>query len=399
MKRVLQAIAWFFNRVVKIPGNILSLFIRRFVPVQEGTIMCWAYNFKQYGCNPKYLSDYILDNCDGYKIYWVFRSDKYVKEVDKRINYVRFRSWRYYILVNSAEFLITNSRTDPYRIYWKKRPGQKYLMLWHGGVALKKVEKDAEKKLGYGYVLKARTDSWICDLMISGCENQTRLLREKFWYSGEILEKGIPRNDIFFKHELHKQIKESVCKRYDIPAGNRIILYAPTFRRDQSIKPYEIDWNRTLPHIRGLFNGEETTVLIRLHTNLINKVDTSPLLNDRNTIDATTYHDMQELLCISDMLITDYSSSMFDFTMQGRPCILYATDIEKYDRGYYFNFNELPFPVARTQSELIETIEKFDETEYKKTLKKFFDEKIGFFENGHASEAITKWIKEHSIKQ
>ena len=399
MKRILQAIAWLFNRIAKIPGNLLSFFIRCFVPVQKGVIMCWAYNFKQYGCNPKYLSDYILDNCKDYKIYWVFRSNKYTKEVDSRIEFVKFRSWKYYLLVNKAEFLITNSRTDPYRIYWKKRPEQKYLMLWHGGVALKKVEKDAEKKLGYGYVIKAKIDSRICDLMISGCKNQTRLLKEKFWYSGSILEQGIPRNDILFNTEQHKLIKEKVCKQYNIPVENRIILYAPTFRRNRSIKPYYIDWNKVVPHISKMFNEENISVLIRLHPNLINKVDTSPLTSNNNVIDATMYHDMQELLCVCDMLITDYSSSMFDFTMQKKPCILYATDIEKYDRGYYFNFKELPYPVARTQEELIDIITAFDNNRYKAELQKFLDEEIGLFEYGGASKAITEWIKEHSLQQ
>ncbi|MBO7301791.1 MAG: CDP-glycerol glycerophosphotransferase family protein [Bacteroidaceae bacterium] len=398
MRRTIQAIIWLLNRIVKIPGNILSFLIRCFVPVQKGVIICWAYNFKQYSCNPKYLSEYILDNENDYKIYWVFRSNKYAKRLDKRIEYVKFRSWKYFKLINSAEFLITNLRTDPYRIYWHKRPEQKYLMLWHGGVALKKIEKDAEKKLGYGYVVKAKIDSKICDLMISGCKNQTTLLQEKFWYSGNILERGIPRNDIFFNTELHKQLREEICKQYRIPADNRIVLYAPTFRRNRSIKPYNIDWNKVLPHIRNLFKNENITVFIRLHPNLINKVDTSPLINNNNIIDATMYHDMQELLCISDMLITDYSSSMFDFTMQGRPCILYATDIEKYDRGYYFKFDELPYPVARTQEELIEIIATFDNEEYKAKLQKFLDENIGLFEKGDASAAITEWIKEHSLK-
>jgi CDP-glycerol glycerophosphotransferase len=106
---------------------------------------------------------------------------------------------------------------------------------------------------------------------------------------------------------------------------------------------------------------------------------------------------MQELLCIADMLITDYSSSMFDFTMLMRPCILYATDAEQYDRGYYFRFEEMPYPLARTQEELTDIIASFDTEAYKERLKKFFDEKIGLAENGHAAEAIAAWMREHMI--
>lgn len=398
MKKTGSAIAWGINRFIKLFRNIISFFIRCFVPVKKGVIMCWAYNFKQYSCNPRHISEYLLDNAQEYDIYWVFRSKKYENNIDKRIKTVRFKSWKYLILVNTAEFLISNSRTDPFHIYWHKRKGQKYIMMWHGGVALKKIEKDAEEKLGFSYVMKAKNDSKACDLMISGCKVQTKLLQEKFWYSGEILEHGIPRNDIFFKTDLHKEIKKKVCKLYDIPESNRIILYAPTFRRNRSIKPYSIDWEQASPHIEKMLGSNSITVLIRLHPNLIGKVDTTALTRYQNTIDVTMYHDMQELLCISDMLITDYSSSMFDFTMLLRPCILYATDIEQYDRGYYYKFDELPFPLTRNQEEFIKAISLFNEEEYKKKLMKFFNEDIGLLENGHACETITKWIKEHSMK-
>ena len=141
MKNVGPAIAWGLNRFVKIPGNLFAFIIRLLFPVRKGTVMCWAYNFRQYSCNPRYLTEYMLDNEPSLKIFWVFRKGIDTSSVDPRISCVRFRSWEYYRLVNTAEFLITNIRTDPYRIYWKKRPGQKYLMLWHGGVALKKIEK------------------------------------------------------------------------------------------------------------------------------------------------------------------------------------------------------------------------------------------------------------------
>lgn len=397
MRRTGPAIAWGLNRIIKSFGNILSFIIRCFVPVKKGRVMCWAYNFKQYGCNPRYISEHLLDSYDDFEVYWVFRSRKYASRMDRRMKYVRFRSWKYFILVNTAEFLISNSRTDPYRIYWHKRKGQKYLMVWHGGVALKKIERDAEEKLGFSYVMKAKLDSRACDLMISGCRVQTTLLKEKFWYSGEILEKGVPRNDIFFDTDAHARLKEQVCRMYGIPEGNRILLYAPTFRRNRSIEPYRIDWKKMIPHADRMLGGKGTTVLLRLHPNLIGRVDTSSLLNAPGVIDATLYPDMQELLCVADMLITDYSSSMFDFTMLMRPCILYATDAEQYDRGYYFRFEEMPYPLARTQEELTDIIASFDTEAYKERLKKFFDEKIGLAENGHAAEAIAAWMREHMI--
>ena len=143
--------------------------------------MCWSYAFKQYSCNPRYLTEYLLEHNPELEIYWVFRKGVDTSTIDKRIKCVRLRSWQYYLLVNSAEFLLTNARTDPWRIFWHKRKGQKYIMMWHGGVALKKIEKDAEDKLSYSYIKRAQADSRVCDLMISGCRAQTKLLEEKFW--------------------------------------------------------------------------------------------------------------------------------------------------------------------------------------------------------------------------
>ena len=397
MKNLGPAIAWGLNRFVKVFGNLFSRACGSFTQVKKGRVMCWAYNFKQYSCNPRYLTEYLLKNNPEFEIYWVFRKKVDISGIDSRIKCVRFRSLEYYKLVNSAEFFITNSRTDPYRIYWHKRPGQKYLMLWHGGVALKKIEKDAEEKLGYSYVQKSKIDSKVCDLMTSSCRYQTDLMENKFWYSGEILKKGIPRNDIFFDMEQRASLNAKVRKLYSISSSDKIVMYAPTFRRGNDLSPYSINWDKVIPELEKVFGGVQVRVLVRLHPNLIGKVDTSGLVAYEKVTDATLYHDMQELLCVSDMLITDYSSAMFDFAMLERPCLLYATDIEKYDRGYYFRFDELPFPLARTQEELLSNLASFDRSEYDNKVTTFFDTNIGIYDDGHASEAIAEWMISRSI--
>lgn len=395
MKDLGAAIGWGLNRIGKSFGNIFSLIIRCFTRVHKGRMMCWAYTFKQYSCNPRYLTEYLLENNTEFEIFWVFKGNVDTFGVDKRIKCVRYKSLRYFLLVNTAEFFITNARTDPYRIYWHKRKGQKYVMLWHGGVALKRIEKDAESQLSYSYLKKAKIDSKVCDLMVSGCRFQTSLLKEKFWYDGEILERGIPRNDVFFDKARHPEMRERICRKYGISPDSRIVLYAPTFRRDKSIEPYRIDWSRVVPELRKIYGSEKVSVLLRLHPNLIGQADASSLVNDESVIDVTRYHDMQELLCVSDLLITDYSSSMFDITMLKKPCMLYATDIEKYNRGYYFDFAELPFPLARNEEELIGNIRTFDSAAYDESVESFFEKHIGLCEDGNASKAIAGWLTQH----
>ena len=385
------------NRIVKTPLNIAAWVANIVTPIKHGRVVCWAYNFQQYSCNPRYLTEHLLKNNPEFEIYWVFRKGVNTSELPEGIKVVHFRTWEYLRLMASAEFLLTNARTDPWRIYWHKRKGQKYAMLWHAGVALKRIEADAADKLSFSYLQRAKADSKVCDLMISGCRMQTTLQREKFWYEGEILERGIPRNDIFFDTARRGELRQRVAAHYGIAPDSRIILYAPTFRVDLNTKPYAIDWARIMPAISKMFGGENVALLVRMHPNLIGKVDTSHLVAYEGVYDATLYHDMQELLSVADMLITDYSSSMFDFALQGRPCLLYATDANAYDRGFYFDLKELPFPLSESEDQLLTTIEHFDTEAYTSRLNAFFTERVGLKEDGHAAEALAEWMVAHRL--
>lgn len=398
MGRFGEMVAFGLNYVTKSFGNLLAWGVRRTTRVKLRRVVCWAYNFKQYGCNPRYLTEYLLENHPDFEVCWVFRSGVDTSQVDPRVRVVRFRTWEYLKMMATAEFLVTNARTNPYLIYWHKRPEQKYLMLWHGGVALKRIERDAENKLGYGYVRKAKIDSRTADLMISGCRMHTELIHNAFWYDGEVLERGIPRNDIFFDGARHAEFRRRVEETFGIQPGSRIVLYAPTFRRSMSIEPYRIDWSRMLAALRRHYATERVSVIVRMHPNLIGKVDTASLVAYEGVVDGTRYHDMQELLTAADMLITDYSSSMFDFTMQRRPCLLYATDVAQYDRGYYFNFRDLPYPLAETEDELVALVENFDAEAYAAKLEEFFTQRVGLKEEGRAAEALAEWMVSRALE-
>ena len=397
MKKITDPIAFGFSNLMKSGRNMTSCFIRLFNPVKKKRILMWSYYFKQYSCNPRAVTEYLLENYPEYEIYWAFRKKINISGIDKRVKCVRFNTVEFQKIANTAEFLVTNCRTAPYGMFWKKRPEQKYLMLWHGGVALKKIEKDVAGKLSYKYNNMMHKDSAVCDLMISGCRRQTDLIRSSFYYDGEILECGTPRTDIFFDLKRHEEIRQTVRKAFGIPEDHKIVLYAPTFRKPATIEPYRIDWKQVVPALKSSLGTENVTVLLRLHPNLIGKFDTSSLMTSPEVKDATRYHDMHELLCVSDMLITDYSSSMFDMMILDKPCLIYATDIDKYDRGYYFNLRELPFPLATSQKELIGILKGFDLDRYMADCKEFDKTQVGFVEKGTASKALAEWIVKHSL--
>ena len=169
---------------------------------------------------------------------------------------------------------------------------------------------------------------------------------------------------------------------FGIPAAKKLALYAPTFRDDKSASLYGFDADKLQVHL-----GEEWRIGCRLHPNLNAEIP------EGTAIPMSKYPDMQELLRACDLLITDYSSSMFDMAVAGKKCALYVPDLEKYlsnERGLYFDLMELPFPKAADMDALCEAVANF--ADYDERCAAFLD-KIGNFEQGHAAESVAKWIE------
>ena len=389
----------FFNRINNLFWIIISLLYRMILPIKKGRIIMWSYFGKNYSCNPKAISDYILLNHkDEYDIIWVFLKGRTPTEIPPSIKTVTFKTLKYLYYLNSSEYIITNTRTFISASSWIKRKKQKYIMTWHSSMGLKCIEGDADiKSLGIPYVRAAKLDSKRCDLIISGSKARTDVIKRAFWYDGEILESGTPRNDILFDNKRITEIRESVFRHFNIPEDDFVILYAPTFRGSYSTEMYRLNWNSILESFENKFK-KNCHIIVRLHPNYINKgIDTSDLINYRHTYDGTYYNDMQELLVSSNVLITDYSSSMFDYAYMKKIVFLYATDYKNYDRNTYFKLDSLPFPFSDKESELIKNIEDYNQNDYLLNLNTFLNEEIGSYESGIANETLLAWMRQHHI--
>lgn len=373
---------------------LLSFLVKCFTNVHKKRVLCWSYYYSKYSCNPRYITEYLLKEHPGeYEIYWCFYKDVNIEELPSEIKVVRWRTWKYLKILNSSEFLFSNARVNLWGSSFIKGKKQKYIMTWHAGMGLKKVEKDAEDKLSKSYLDAAKYDSSICDLMLSGSKYMTETIRRAFWYNGNILECGTPRNDILFKD--HTKLRMNIYNCYNIPNNAKILLYAPTFRSDFNLKYYKLDWQDVIDKLEAKF-GVPFYVFIRLHPNYCSsRIDISDISFNGKVVDLTSYHDMQELLCISDILVTDYSSSMFDFSLLKKPCFLYALDYETYDRGTCFQLSELPFPYVTNNKDFLGVIENFDETKYKRELSEFNERIVGNYEKGEACENIYQWMKKN----
>ncbi|MGI2294938.1 CDP-glycerol glycerophosphotransferase family protein [Paenibacillus sp. GXUN7292] len=357
-------------------------------PVKKNKIVICNYYGKGYGDNGKYIINKIIEEKIKVEIIWLVKKELMVAaRFPNTVKIVEYGSMRALYELATAKVWIDNSRKT---FYPPKRKNQFYIQTWHSPLRLKKIEKDVEEYLPESYIRMAKKDSENCDLMIAGCDFSWDVYRNSFWYDKEILKCGTPRCDVFFNDSL--KVKNKVYEHFKISLGVNLIIFAPTFRSNSNIDAYILEFNQILKSSQERFGGD-WRLLIRLHPNVS---ELSSLINyDDIIIDATDYDDMQELLCAADILITDYSSCMFDMAIANKICFLHAHDLDEYlakERQLYFNLYELPFYFSKTIEELINNILEFNEEQYSDSLQHFF-KKIRLYENGTASKEIVEKIK------
>lgn len=383
-----SSVGSFIGKVKKYIGiGLVSLF--NLFPIKNNKVFMFSYYGSQYGCNPKYISEYMLTHYprNKFDIVWAFNNLK-DKQGIEGIRKVKTMSVRYFYELCTSKVVITNYRTTD---LFKKRKEQYYIQTWHSSLRLKKIEKDAEKDLPQTYIQMAKKDSQKCDLLLSGCKYSTEIFRRSFWYEGEIFEQGSPRNDLLVSENVNK--RKIICDRLGIRPGQKILLYAPTFRKNNDTSIYKLDFNSICHSLVQKFGGD-WVVLAKLHPHLLGKSDA--IFEGQNVTDVTTYDDIQELLLVSDVLISDYSSLMFDFAVTRRPCFLYTPDLEQYmqkERELYFTMDELPFLPAQDIVQLNAKIEEIDLLEYQMQIAIFLN-KVGSFDQGKSSQKLINRILE-----
>lgn len=348
-------------------------------------IVCQNFAGKGYGDNPKYIVEELLSRNEKYDIVWLVKPRTHY-HFPKGVRTVVAGTFRELYELATAKVWIDNNRKES---IIHKSEDQVYIQTWHGFLPLKKIEKDAEETLTPSYVECAKHDGGMTDLMISGCGVRTELYRKSFWYTGDILECGTPRNDIFFKNEDYKN---KVYQRYGLATKQKTILYAPTFRDNHGMAAYNIEYDCLCSMFEKKFGGE-WVCLIKLHPAVSDKKD-AIIYSDR-VIDATDYEDLQEMLMACDVLVSDYSNCIFEYCLTHKPVFIYASDIEEYmrTRDFYYDIRELHFPLATNMEEMAECIIGFDEEKYEKDTRAFF-EKIELYEKGHASICVADYIEE-----
>lgn len=365
--------------------------------IKKNKIVFCNFNGNSYGCNPKYIAEEIIKRNLPYDIVWLVKNVNKEEKCGNFPSNIRLVGYSYkkaFEELASAKIWVDNQRKNYFiKKGLRKKEGQYYIQTWHGSLGIKKLDADVKAftgELKQDWVNRSKFDSSMMDFLITNSKFENNTLKKALWFENEIKEFGHPRNDIFFKDSL--DIKRKIFDFYNILENKKILLYVPSFRDNEDINCYNIDYNKILKEMELKFGGEWICIS-RLHPRA-KKFDKDLIPINEKIIDGTFYPDIQELLVAADAAITDYSSCIFDFMLGRKPGFIFATDIEDFntERGFYYPLESTPFPVAINNEQLADNILNFDNDKYQKDIDNFLADK-GCMEDGHASERVVDLIE------
>lgn len=366
--------------------------------VEENKII--FYTMGGYSGHGKYMVEQLLKLRKDLDIVWIVNDLNILKDsrlhIPKGIRLVYLRNKKLYIHeMKTAKLWIYD---DMILLNIQKEPEQIYVQIKHWpSVTLKTFGFDLTRFRNEKADIEiCKYNSDLMDYLITGSKFDTETCRRGFGFHGEVIEVGSPRSDALFNQG---KLRTKVCHYFNLDSSKKILLYAPTFRCKQGVyyKPeaYDtnIDYEKLVEKLTSRFSSE-WNVLLRLHP--VVSEGSKDMKRPNYIFDASHYPDSQELVAAADMMITDYSSIMFEPAFVRKPVFLYAPDRKEYingERKLLIDYDSLPFPIAESNEELAENIKNFNHEEYVRKVDKFM-EKYGVHEDGHASDRAAKFISD-----
>ena len=320
---------------------------------------------------------------DGRTRYWSI-TDHSVKVPVGAVPLIRY-SEEWYRKLHSVEYVVNNNN---FPFYYRKRAGQKYIQTWHG-TPLKRIGNDIPSThLSLPYVKLMQREARYWDFLLAQNDFAAEVLPRAFGTSCRVLADGYPRNDDL-KREDNLDKRAEIRHRLGIEDGKTVILYAPTWRdylKGQGNR-YQmssfLDFQEACDRL-----GPDFVFLVRGHSNVAGRV---PAVENTQCVDVTDYDEINELYTASDLLVTDYSSVMFDYCVTGKPMYFLAPDLERYRdsvRGFYFDFESTsPGPIVDTTAALVDSI-LGGTTEMYGAKYRAFTEDYASYDDGQAARRV-----------
>ncbi len=374
----------FFSRALK--KRAYRLFQK--LPVRPGLVVFESHMGKQYSDSPRYIHQAAVDaGLDrlGLTPVWSHAGPTH-GGFPPGVRLARRESWRYYYALARAQFWVDN---QGFPRHFTRRPETTYIQTWHG-TPLKRMGFDSpaleRASTATQRVHRAMMKRWSALLVPS--EYVVETFARSYGYEGRLVRKGLPRNDLLVRGVSAEWVLAKK-RRLHLPTDQRLVLYAPTFRdRARRLgRDYELPFDIQVMSRRL---GDEVFLMLRTHY-----LD-AYRLSDRYrpfARDLTRHHDVTELMLIADVLVTDYSSVMFDFANTGRPMVFYTHDYEDYvrdERGTYVDLREIaPGPLVSDTESLVAALKDVDASheEYSERYAAF-RERFCQYETGHAAEHV-----------
>ena len=332
--------------------NLLKPFSKLYnTPINKKIICFGSMMGKEFIDNPKYLFLYLISK-SNYHCYWFTSSRNVFNRLKENGYSVVFNySFKAIKILNKAGYLIFGwGLGDFIRISFSKDTVK--ILTWHGH-QFKRLDTDW-KHLPENERKKIFRDYGKNFYMISPSKSVNKFISSAFQIeSNKIFVTGLPRNDIFF--QVDEKFIESIKKKYNISKKfKRIILYAPTFRNQQLIAEFPLN-EEDFKDLNNFLKVTNTLLICKAH--FANKVILFKNSNNVKVIEK--FVDIQELVIISDILITDYSTIYFDFILMQKPAILFTYDLEQYIKypGIYHKLEDIAIgPIVKNGKELVNSL-------------------------------------------
>ncbi len=352
-----------------------------FIPMDKSLVIFSAHS-RKYNDSPRTLYEYMINNpkYKDYKFVWALEDPDNV-QIPGPAKKVKSDTIEYFKTTLRAKYWITCVNIER-SMHYKKR-SCRYLNTWHG-TPFKYIGNDVSSRKDFDF---SNADYWCY---------ASQYEKDIFMRAFKVREKaliptGMPRND-----ELYRTTDEeilSIKKRMGLPLDKKIILYAPTWRESvdhgatYAIKP-PINTKRWEEQL-----GKEYIVLFRTHgyTNKLLGIEFNDVIRD-----YSQYPSINDLLKVSDILISDYSATMTDYSILERPVLCFTYDYEQYkeERGLYLDFEkDLPSGVLKTEDEVLDHIKYMDYVAECKKTKEMIKDKISYY-GGHAIETCLEKLFE-----
>jgi CDP-glycerol glycerophosphotransferase len=341
---------------------------------------------RQYSDSPRAIHEELVRRGAPLEHLWIVNDARCV--VPETATVLREGSREFFEALASSRYVVYN---DHFPDWFSRRDDQVCLQTWHG-TPLKRLGFDASqtqrtiRKFERGW--SEKIGNW--QYVVSPNRFSTPILRSAYAIEGEMLETGYPRDDML-AGEDRDALTRRLRARLGLPQDARVVLYAPTYRDHVMDRRgrYRLDLRLDLARLRETL-GPDTVLLVRKHHYI---VDAVPTTADGFVRDVSAFPDGTEIMLAADVLITDYSSMMFDFANTGRPILFYTYDLDAYRdeiRGFYFDLvDEAPGPLLRTAGELTDALADLDavRSEYARRYAAFVA-KYCELDDGHASARV-----------